>query len=89
MTSAGSPRSLQVLFQPQWDPAPDDPGRQGFLAPEPRVRTLLKVLVTYPEVRYVLPDRLSLEPGADPRLLEIIGRFLERQGWLVKGVVVR
>jgi hypothetical protein len=89
VTTAGSPRSLHVLFQPRWDPAPDDPGRQGLLAPEPRVRTLLKVLVTYPEVRYVLPDRLSLEPGADPKLLETIGRFLERQGWLVKGVVLR
>jgi hypothetical protein len=52
------------------------------------VRTLLRVLVSYPEVRYVLPDRVSLDAGADPRLLETIARFLERQQWLVRRVTV-
>jgi hypothetical protein len=40
-------------------------------------------------VRYVVPDRVSLEATADPRLLETIARFLERQEWLVKSVAVR
>lgn len=88
MTGAGGARSLRVLFQPAWHPDADDPGRRGLLAAEPRVRTLLKVLVSYPEVRYILPDRLSLEASADSRLMETIGRFLERQEWLVKAVVL-
>jgi hypothetical protein len=52
------------------------------------VRTLLKVLVSYPDVRYVLADRISLDGSADPRLLETIARFLERQRWLVERVKV-
>jgi hypothetical protein len=50
------------------------------------VRTLVRVLVSYPEVRHVLPDRVSLEAGADMRLLESIMRFVARQGWLVTRV---
>jgi len=46
------------------------------------------VLVTYPEVRHILPDRISFESTADPRLLETVARFLERQQWLVRGVEV-
>jgi hypothetical protein len=47
------------------------------------------VLVSYPEVRYVLPDRICLDQTSDPRLLETITRFLERQSWLLRSVTVR
>ena len=50
------------------------------------MRTLRKVLVTYPAVRYVLPDRISLDPTADVRTLESVVTFLQRQHWLVKSV---
>jgi hypothetical protein len=82
-------RDLRVVFQPDWQPDADDPGRRGLLAVDPRVRTLVRLLVSYAEVRYVVPDRVSLEATADPRLLETIARFLERQEWLVKSVAVR
>ena len=49
---------------------------------------MARVLVSYPDVRYILPDRISLEPTADPRTLETVARFLERQQWLVTSVVV-
>ena len=52
------------------------------------MRTLRKVLVTYPEVRHILPDRISLEDTADAALIETLKQFLERQHWLVKTVVV-
>ncbi len=81
-------RTVEVGFQPDWDPRSAAPGHRGLLAWDQRVRTLLKVLVSYPEVRYVLADRISLDGGADPRLLETIARFLERQRWLVKRVKV-
>ena len=81
-------RSLRVGFQTGWDPHTAGPGHQGLLAWDPRVRTLLRVLVSYPEVRFILPDRISLEPAADPRTLETMARFLERQGWLVRRVSV-
>jgi len=56
------------------------------MAPDPRARTLLRVLVSYPGVRYVLPDRVGLEPGADARLIETLMRFLGRQDWLITRV---
>jgi len=56
------------------------------MAPDPRARTLLRVLVSYPEVRYVLPDRVGLEAGADTRLIETLMRFLGRQKWLITRV---
>jgi hypothetical protein len=56
------------------------------MAPDPRARTLLRVLVSYPEVRYVLPDRVGLEAGADARLIETLLRFLGRQEWLITRV---
>jgi hypothetical protein len=46
------------------------------------------VLVSYPDVRHILPDRISLEAGADSRTLDTVARFLERQHWLVKSVAV-
>ncbi len=87
---AGPPpgRSLRVGFQTEWDPHSAGPGHHGLLSWDPRVRTLLRVLVSYPEVRYILPDRISLEPAADPRTLETMARFLERQAWLVRRVSV-
>ena len=79
-----TPRVLRVRFQKEWAA----PEARGLLAHEPRVRTLCRVLVTYPEVRHILPDRISLDASADPRTLDTVARFLERQQWLVKSVVV-
>lgn len=87
MRASAAGRTVQVGLQPGWEPGAA-PGHRGLLSAEPRVRTLLRVLVSYPEVRYVLPDRVSLDAGADPRLLETIARFLERQQWLVRRVTV-
>ena len=79
-------RSLRIVFQPEWDPDKVRVADRGLFATDPRVRTLLKVLVSYPEVRYVLPDRVTLDAAASMPLLESIGRFLGRQSWLVRGV---
>jgi hypothetical protein len=46
------------------------------------------VLVSYPEVRYIVPDRISLDAAVDARTLETLVRFLERQSWLVQSVVL-
>ena len=81
-------RTLRVGLQTEWDPHTAGPDHQGLLGWDPRVRTLLRVLVSYPEVRYILPDRISLDPSADPRTLETMARFLERQSWLVRRVAV-
>ncbi len=88
MATAAHVRTLRVGLQSDWDPHAADAAHQGLLGWDPRVRTLLRVLVSYPEVRYILPDRISLDPGADPRTLETIARFLERQSWLVRRVAV-
>jgi hypothetical protein len=79
-------RSLRIVFAPGWDPSGAVPGHRGLFASDPRVRTLVKVLVSYPEVRFVLPDRVSLDPAASAPLLESIARFLGRQVWLVRRV---
>ena len=42
--------------------------------------------MSYPEVRYVLPDRVSLDAEASTTLVEAIARFLDRQSWLVRRV---
>jgi hypothetical protein len=47
---------------------------------------LLRVLLSYPDVRFVLPDRVNFGAGVDPRLVDTLARFLERQRWLVRGV---
>jgi hypothetical protein len=78
------PRAIRVFFQKDWAAAE----RRGLLAPDPRVRTLGRVLVSYPEVRYIVPDRISLDAAVDARTLETLVRFLERQSWLVKSVVL-
>jgi hypothetical protein len=78
-------RSLRVSFRPEWEP--EGAGR-GFFAMDPRVRTLLRVLLSYPEVRYIVPDRISLDASTGPALLETIAHFLDRQSWLVKHVVI-
>lgn len=85
----GRERELRLAFQPTWGAGMDGAGRGGLLTAEPRIRTLLKVVLSYPEVRYVVPDRISLDAGTDPRLMETIARFLERQDWLVRSVLLR
>jgi hypothetical protein len=79
-----TPRGIRVLFQKEWATSE----RRGLLAPDPRVRTLCRVIVTYPEVRHIAPDRISLDGSADARILDTVARFLERQQWLVKSVVI-
>jgi hypothetical protein len=78
-------RAIRLTFQPEWDPHTS--GR-GLFSPDARVRTLVRVLVSYPEVRHVLPDRVSLEARATPPMLESISRFLDRQTWLLRRVTV-
>ena len=84
IASAGAPRAIRLVFRGEWNA----PGGKGLLGPDPRLRTLRKVLVSYPAVRHILPDRISLEASADGRTLDAVARFLERQHWLVKSVVV-
>jgi hypothetical protein len=83
-----SPRSLKITFQPEWEPAGSSLTHRGLFATDPRVKTLVRVLVSYPEVRYVLPDRISIEGAASVPLLETIARFLDRQTWLVRHVTI-
>ncbi len=78
-------RVIRVQCRGQWA-LPDG---KGLLDADPRVRTLRRVLVTYPEVRYVLPDRVGIHPGADDRVLETLTALLTRQQWLVKTVEVQ
>lgn len=78
----GDPRVIRVVLQERWAP----PRSKGLLDGDPRVRTLLKVLLSYPEVRHVLPDTVSLDPGAGPSLLETVAKFINRQAWLVRDV---
>jgi hypothetical protein len=79
-----SARAIRVRFQDAFA----GPGGHGLLDPDPRVRTLRRVLVTYPDVRHIRPVRISLDPGADPKTVETVVRFLERQHWLVSAVAV-
>ena len=64
------------------------PEGQGLLTADPRARTLRKVLVSYPEVRHIRPDCISLDATADARTIDTVVRFLERQQWLVATVAV-
>jgi hypothetical protein len=73
-----------VILRAEWT----GPQAQGLLSADQRVRTLRKVLVTYPDVRHVLPDRISLEGTTDPSVIETLKHFLERQHWLLNTVVV-
>ncbi len=77
------PRLVRVLFRGEWGTR-----RRGLLSSDARVRTLRKVLVTYPDVRHILPDRVSLDAGTDRSVLDTVARFLERQHWLVKSVAI-
>jgi hypothetical protein len=65
-----------------------EPDGRGLLSSDPRIRTLRKVLVTYPDVRHILPDRISLEEATEPSVVETLKHFLERQHWLLKTVIV-
>ena len=85
MTGAATPeaRAIRLRFRaPFATPGP------GLLAADPRVRTLCRVLISYPDVRHILPDRVSLAASADPRTVQSVARFLERQHWLVQGVAI-
>ena len=64
------------------------PEGQGLQTPDPRARTLRKVLVSYPEVRHIRPDRISLDAATDARTIDTVVKFLERQHWLVASVAV-
>jgi hypothetical protein len=77
------PRTVRLSLRGEWS------GRgRGLLSSDHRVRTLRKVLVTYPDVRHIRPDRVSLDPGTERRVLDTVARFLERQQWLVQSVVI-
>jgi hypothetical protein len=85
--ASGAP-TITVTFEPEWDADVPHAGRTGFFAADPRVRTLLRVLLSYPEVRYVAQDRINLDAGASPALLDSLAHFLERQRWLVRRVEI-
>jgi hypothetical protein len=72
--------SIRVGLRAEWA------GPGGLLGGHPRVRTLRKVLVSYPDVRHILPDCIRLDAQADARTLASVTRFLERQQWLVTSV---
>jgi hypothetical protein len=75
-------RGIRVSMQPA------SRNGRGLLDGDHRVRTLRKVLVTYPDVRHILPDRISFDAAVDPRVLEAIAGFLQRQQWLIETVEI-
>lgn len=77
-------RAIRLIFQERWVP----PRSKGLLDGDPRVRTLLKVILSYPEVRHVLPTEVRLNPGTKPSVLETMGKFIGRQSWFVKRVEI-
>jgi hypothetical protein len=77
-------RAIRVQCRPEFAM----PEGQGLLAPDARARTLRKVLVSYPEVRHIRPDRISLDAATDARTIDTVVKFLERQHWLVASVAV-
>lgn len=81
---SSTPRGIRIVCRSPWAP----PAGSGLLAPDARARTLRKVLVTYPHVRHIQPCVISVESGADSKVIESMVRFLERQSWLVKSVIV-
>ncbi|MBI3456037.1 MAG: hypothetical protein HY002_09665 [Candidatus Rokubacteria bacterium] len=81
--SRGS-RAIRVTFQDAWHV----PNHRGLLDLDPRVRTLCRVLISYPEVRHILPDRVSVDAVASSEVLEAMSRFLSRQRWLVRDVEI-
>jgi hypothetical protein len=88
MGGADGARAISVTFEAEWNTEGPGVGRGGFFAADPRARTLLRVLLSYPEVRHIVPDRISLDAGTGPALLDSIAHFLERQHWLVKRVAI-
>jgi hypothetical protein len=81
--AATPPRAIRAVFRAPWTL----PEGRGFLDGDPRVRTLRRVIVTYPDVRHILPDRISLDASTDARTLETVAKFVQRQQWLVSEVV--
>ena len=77
------PRQVRIALREPWS---DD--AQGLFGVDPRLRTLRRVLVSYPGVRHVLPDVVSLEADADPQVLETLAQLLRRQQWLVRAVAI-
>jgi hypothetical protein len=77
-------RAIRVTLQDEWH----RPHHRGLLDVDPRVRTLCRVLVSYPEVRHILPDRVSMDPVVAPEVLAAMSRFLSRQRWLVRDVEI-
>jgi hypothetical protein len=73
-----------VTLQDDWR----GPAHRGLLDVDPRVRTLCRVLVSYPEVRHILPDRVSVDAVTSVETLESMSRFLGRQRWLVRSVEI-
>ena len=77
-------RTIRVQCRKEFA-APDGP---GLLAADPRARTLRKVLVSYPDVRHIRPDLISLDASTEARTIDTVVKFLERQHWLVASVSV-
>lgn len=75
-------RAIRITFQEEWRLSHD----RGLLDVDPRVRTLCRVLVSYPEVRHILPDRVSVDAAVSADTLDSMSRFLGRQHWLVRTV---
>lgn len=77
-------REIRVTFHADRE----SPNGDGLHGGDARVRALLKILVAYPGVRHILPDRISLDATAEPGLLERIARLLAGQAWLVRSVEI-
>lgn len=80
---SGEARAIRVTLQEAWRWP-----HRGLLDVDPRVRTLCRVLVSYPEVRHILPDLVSVDAAASTEVLETMSRFLGRQRWLVRDVEI-
>src|SRR5207244_10742885 len=75
------PRRILVRLRDEWA------GERGLFASDPRVRTLRRVLVSYPEVRHFLHDIISLEGVVEARVVDTMNEFLMLMNWTENAVL--
>lgn len=77
-------REIKIQFNTDWE----NKHKKGLLVNDQKTKTVIKVIISYPEIRHIVPSAIRFDSNVSEKTIETIANFLERQKWMIEKALI-